>query len=111
MRGRRYMLTLTIGMTCMTTGLFLRIPYSYFPNSLGLYIVMYMVCYPSIRASPMRVLTTMRAFAPSLSSCRFVGFRFRFRAPPPLTLSHPPLSFLALRLFGQPGMQECLLSQ
>jgi hypothetical protein len=37
--GQRYMLTLTIGMTCMTTGLIFRIVCSHSPYSLGLYII------------------------------------------------------------------------
>ncbi|KAJ4470888.1 RTA1 like protein-domain-containing protein [Lentinula aciculospora] len=36
--GQRYMLTLTIGMTCMTIGMLLRIADSHSPYSLGLYI-------------------------------------------------------------------------
>ncbi|KAJ3986786.1 RTA1 like protein-domain-containing protein [Lentinula detonsa] len=37
--GHRYMLTLTIGMTCMTLGMVLRIVDHYSPYSLGIYIV------------------------------------------------------------------------
>ncbi|KAH7874399.1 RTA1 like protein-domain-containing protein [Lentinula edodes] len=37
--GQRYMLTLTIGMTCMTIGLVLRIAVSHSPYSLALYIL------------------------------------------------------------------------
>ncbi|KAE9395150.1 RTA1-domain-containing protein [Gymnopus androsaceus JB14] len=37
--GQRYMLTLTIGMTCFTLGLIMRIVDSHLPYSLGVYIV------------------------------------------------------------------------
>jgi len=37
--GKRYMLTLTIGMTCMVLGFIFRIVYLHSPNSLGLYIL------------------------------------------------------------------------
>jgi len=37
--GQRYMLVLTIGMTCMTLGMIFRIIDSHFPYSLGIYII------------------------------------------------------------------------
>lgn len=39
-RGTKHMLTLPIGMGCMTLGLFLKLPFADHPTSIGMYIIM-----------------------------------------------------------------------